>query len=231
MGANAQTSVPAFTAGQVLTAAQMTQVNTGIPVFASSTERDAAFGGTGEKTLAEGQMAYLEDTNATQYYDGSSWAAVAGGKILQVVTGTLDTTASTSSSTFVDTGLTVSITPSSVSNKVAVFATPLIGKDSGTNAAAVTLLRNSTNLIVPDTPGSRTPAYSMLPGDMTRIENTMLPLSITWLDPPATTSATTYKVQYKTSGGNVYINRTATDTDTGAFSRGVSSIIAMEVSA
>lgn len=79
MGANAQTSVPAFTSGQVLTASQVTQINTGIPVFASSTERDAAFGGAGEKTLAEGQMAYLEDTNETQVYDGSAWAAVGGG--------------------------------------------------------------------------------------------------------------------------------------------------------
>jgi hypothetical protein len=79
MGANAQTAVPAFTAGQVLTAAQMTQVNTGIPVFASSTERDAAFGGAGEKTLAEGQYAFLEDTNETQVYDGAAWAAVGGG--------------------------------------------------------------------------------------------------------------------------------------------------------
>ena len=86
MGANAQTSVPAFTAGQVLTAAQMTQVNTGIPVFASSTERDAAFGGTGEKTLAEGQMAYLEDTNATQYYDGSSWTELGATAGLTLVT-------------------------------------------------------------------------------------------------------------------------------------------------
>jgi len=84
MGANAQTSVPVFTAGQVLTAAQMTQVNTGIPVFASTTERDAAFGGTGEKTLAEGQMAYLEDTNTTQYYDGSAWAAVGGGGLVLI---------------------------------------------------------------------------------------------------------------------------------------------------
>lgn len=82
MGANAQTSVPAFTAGQVLTAAQVTQINTGIPVFASSTERDAAFGGTGEKTLAEGQMAYLEDTDETQYYDGSSWSVVGGGGLV-----------------------------------------------------------------------------------------------------------------------------------------------------
>jgi hypothetical protein len=49
---------------------------TGVPVFAGTTERDAAFGGTGEKTLAEGQLCYLESTNVVQYYDGSSWATV-----------------------------------------------------------------------------------------------------------------------------------------------------------
>jgi hypothetical protein len=77
MGANAQTAVPVFTAGQVLTAEQMTQVNTGIPVFATTTTRDAAFGGTGEKTLAQGQMAFIEATNATQYYNGSAWVTLA----------------------------------------------------------------------------------------------------------------------------------------------------------
>jgi hypothetical protein len=82
MGANAQTSVPAFTAGQVLTAAQVTQINTGIPVFADSTARDAAFGGTGEKTLAEGQLAYLESTNKVMVYDGSSWSNL--GSVTQV---------------------------------------------------------------------------------------------------------------------------------------------------
>ena len=76
MGANAQTAVPVFTAGQVLTAAQMTQVNTGIPVFATTTTRDAAFGGTGEKTLAQGQMAFIEATNTTQYYNGSAWVTL-----------------------------------------------------------------------------------------------------------------------------------------------------------
>jgi hypothetical protein len=84
MGANAQTSVPAFTAGQVLTAAQVTQINTGIPVFASSTERDAAFGGTGEKTLAEGQFAYLEDTDTVQVYDGTSWNTVGAANVKKV---------------------------------------------------------------------------------------------------------------------------------------------------
>jgi hypothetical protein len=76
MGANAQTSVPVFTAGQVLTAQQQTEINTGIPVFATTVTRDAAFGGTGEKTLAEGQFAYIEATNTTQYYDGSAWQTV-----------------------------------------------------------------------------------------------------------------------------------------------------------
>ncbi len=86
---NTQTSVPVFTAGQVLTAAQQNQINTGIPVFATTITRDAAFGGTGEKTLAEGQFAYLEDSNTTQYYDGSTWQSVAtapGMKLITTVT-------------------------------------------------------------------------------------------------------------------------------------------------
>jgi hypothetical protein len=95
MGANAQTAVPAFTTGQVLTAAQQTQINTGVPVFATTVERDAAFGGTGEKTLAEGQFAYLEDSNTTQYYDGATWQSVgvAPGLVL-ISTTTIGTTVS-----------------------------------------------------------------------------------------------------------------------------------------
>ena len=74
MGANATTTVPTYTAGQVLEAADLNITNSGVPVFADSSARDAAFGGTGEKVLAEGQLAYLEDTNKVQYYDGSSWS-------------------------------------------------------------------------------------------------------------------------------------------------------------
>lgn len=75
MGLNAQTAVPAFTAGQVLTAEQQTQINTGIPVFATTTTRDAAFGGAGEKTLAQGQYAYIEATSTLQVYNGSAWVS------------------------------------------------------------------------------------------------------------------------------------------------------------
>ena len=73
MGANAQTSVPTFTAGEVLTAANMNiSARTGVPVFATTGTRDAAFGGTGEKTLAEGQMCYVEGTGL-QSYNGTAW--------------------------------------------------------------------------------------------------------------------------------------------------------------
>ena len=73
MGANAQTSVPTFTAGEVLTAANMNiSARTGVPVFASTATRNDAFGGTGEKTLAEGQMCYVEGTGF-QTYNGTSW--------------------------------------------------------------------------------------------------------------------------------------------------------------
>jgi hypothetical protein len=76
MGANAVTSFPTYTTGQVLEAADLNITNCGVPTFADSTARDGAFGGTGEKTLAEGQLCYLENSNVVQYYDGSVWATV-----------------------------------------------------------------------------------------------------------------------------------------------------------
>jgi hypothetical protein len=76
--ANTQIKVPLFAAAEVLTAANMNiSAGTGIPVFATTVTRDAAFGGAGEKVLAEGQFAYIEATDELQYYDGAGW--VAGG--------------------------------------------------------------------------------------------------------------------------------------------------------
>ena len=74
---NEQISVPLFTAGEVLTAANMNiSAGAGVPVFTNTTTRDAAFGGAGEKVLAEGQLCYLSSTNVVQYYDGAAWATV-----------------------------------------------------------------------------------------------------------------------------------------------------------
>ena len=82
MGNNAQTSVPLFVAGAVLTAADMNiSAATGVPVFAGTATRDAGFGGSGEKTLAEGQVAFVEGTTGgLQYYDSSAWVNLGTGK-------------------------------------------------------------------------------------------------------------------------------------------------------
>ena len=119
MGANAQTAVPAFEALEVLTAAEMTQVNTGIPVFATTVTRDAAFGGAGEKVLAEGQFAYIEATNTTQYYDGAAWQTVGASGITYLTGGSFSAvaavslTAGTFSATYRNYLININITASS----------------------------------------------------------------------------------------------------------------------
>jgi len=75
--ANEQVKVPLYAASEILTAANMNiSAGTGVPVFATTVTRDAAFGGAGEKVLAEGQLCYLSSTNVVQYYDGAAWATV-----------------------------------------------------------------------------------------------------------------------------------------------------------
>jgi len=218
MGANAQTSVPAFTAGQVLTAAQDTGINTGIPVFASSTERDAAFGGTGEKTLAEGQMAYLEDTNETQYYDGAAWASIGGGGgVLQVQSTVKTDSFSTAANGPVDiTGLSVSITPSSASSTILVMTT--IPTTGGGGVKQIWIKRDSTDIFT--TTNSNVFQWT------TQSTTDPAVFTIQGIDSPATTSAVTYKVQIGTSGANTV--RVGTDS-AGRTDYMASSITVMEI--
>lgn len=228
MGANAQTSVPAFTAGQVLTAQQQTEINTGIPVFATTTTRDAAFGGTGEKVLAEGQFAYIEASNTTQYYDGTSWLAL-GGKINQVVSTTKTDTFTTTSATFVDlTGLSVSITPAATSSKILVIYTVIGQGVYGNCQGYLRLLRDSTAIGSGAAAGSRITVSSFLPESNAITIGQAANIN---LDSPASTSALTYKIQIASSasGQTVYVNRNATDTDNAFFGRSSSSIVALEV--
>jgi hypothetical protein len=53
---------------------------------------------------------------------------------------------------------------------------------------------------------------------------------IEWLDSPSSTSATTYKIQFRGAlAGNVYLNRTDSDVDSANSTRTASVITAMEV--
>lgn len=227
MGANAQTSVPAFVSGQVLTAQQQTWINTGIPVFATTTTRDAAFGGTGEKVLAEGQFAYIEASNTTQYYDGTSWLALAG-KISQIASAAKTDTFTTTSATYVDiTGLSISITPSATSSKILVLFKAMASNATASEGGYVRLVRDSTAIFVGDAASNRTPVTSQF-----WISNTYIAEDVSgvYLDSPASTSALTYKLQTRlASSGTVCINRPGNDADASYTGRGASSITVMEI--
>jgi hypothetical protein len=226
MGANAQTKVPTFAIAEVLTAANTNLLSNGIPVFSGTATRNDAFGGSGEKTLAEGQFAYLEDSNSTQFFDGSSWQPVAAG-VLQVKSTTKTDTFSMSSLTFADvTGLSVTITPTSATNKVLVMVDMMTGNNTNAQLFA-RLLRGSTDIALGDTAGSRTRVTS---GMYEANGNTPKAVSFSFLDSPATTSATTYKVQIASSDTTaVTVNRTEGDADSAARPRGVSTITVFEV--
>lgn len=66
-----------FVSGDVLTAAQVNTylMDQAVMVFASTSARDAAFGGAGEPTVAEGMFAYTSDTNTLWLYDGAAWVS------------------------------------------------------------------------------------------------------------------------------------------------------------
>ena len=135
--------------------------------------------------------------------DGAvTYAKASGfGKVLQVVTATDLTQRSTTSTSFV-TGsntLSVAITPSSASNKIFIIVN---GAAYGANGVNVyTIYRGATNL------GNGA-------AGMTEHRLDWSPISMSYLDSPSTTSATTYQVYFKVNTGTGYLNNSNTSSIT-----------------
>lgn len=130
---------------------------------------------------------------------GLKWATPAGGgKVLQVVMGSTSSTMTTSSSTYADTNLTGTITPSSASSKVLVIATQngcLKFGGTAANGMGLKLLRGATDIVKMADAGMILQSNTANNGDYS--------FSVSYLDSPATTSATTYKTQANASGNAV----------------------------
>ena len=223
--ANTQTTVPLFVANQVLTAAQQNaSAGTGVPVFATTTTRDAAFGGS-NKALAKGQLAYIEATDVVQYYNGSAWATLAptASKVAQVLSTTLTTPfTSTSTSMVIITGLSVSITPTLNTSKILVLANVNGSNDVAVELMYMQLQRDSTAIGV-GTGGTANYGSQLYNNGGTNPINSG---GMSVLDAPATTSAITYAVYAKNAAAaTFYINRTKGD----ANNRVASTITVMEI--
>ena len=157
------------------------------------------------------------------------------GNILQVVsTAKTDTPSTTSLITFVDiSGMSVSITPSSSSNKILVIVDMRLGVNENRNVA-YRIMRGSTAIYIGDAAGSRTRGTGCI-RLMSDAKYDMQSETAIFLDSPSTTSATTYKVQWcHTFGGSsdgCYLNRPHSESDSDDRVRGASSITVEEVAA
>ena len=139
-------------------------------------------------------------------------------KVVQVVEGSTTTVVTNNSATFVDTGVTVTITPTSASNKILILVAQNVDmyRAQSTQGVFFKVLRGVTVLYT-----GTTDSYVGMGG------SSSVEMQDTWkfeyLDSPATTSSTTYKVQgqplYTANSGQVQFQWNSTR----------SSILALEV--
>jgi hypothetical protein len=152
-------------------------------------------------------------------------AALPTGSVLQVVSTTKTDTFSTASTTFVDlTGLSVSITPTSTSSKILVLVNTNYSPSAASILAVFNLVRNSTNISQPAT----TPTYVGTATAYINAADNGMPFGFHFLDSPATTSSTTYKIQVRTNIASSFaVNTRTPSVDTAS----TSSITVMEIAA
>lgn len=164
-------------------------------------------------------------------------SGITGGKILQVVSTTKTDTFSasmTAGSTTTVTGLSATITPSSATSKVLVMLTHY-GSSSGTSIVnGVNLTRGGTAIATGDTAGSRTSTSGSFYyfWNISQGTTQIMPLAVHYLDSPATTSATTYGVEWiGITTYTQYLNRSNGDASAASSFRPASTITVMEVAA
>ena len=125
-------------------------------------------------------------------FSGSGLSSLPNGSVIQVVADDpLSANITTSGTTYIDTGMSVSITPSSTSNKILILCshTTLNNTDSG--GVELKILRDSTDIWTGRGSSNdgvvhwTTQEYGIQQG------------AINTIDSPSSTSAITYKLQYR----------------------------------
>ena len=111
------------------------------------------------------------------------------GSVIQVVHSTVAQAASTTSTSFVSAGQSLSITPTSASNRIVVIFSCVVNITLANTAVGVTVFRNGSMV---------TGYYALYSGTHSR--SLVVPLAVNYVDSPNTTSAVTYDVRFKEGG-------------------------------
>ena len=182
----------------------------------------------------EGQQIYETDTNKTLVYDGATWIeaydldtppAAAWAAQINVQSTSTSLKTSTSSATYGDmTGLSVTITPSAATSKILVSVDLILGFSTNIDDYFVRLMRDATAICLSDDGATKILSGATFASN---IQYANFPMSFTFLDSPNTTSATTYKTQFRNASGvgTLYMNRRGNDQNTDC----VSNITVMEI--
>jgi hypothetical protein len=169
-----------------------------------------SYGTATPSTSVDGFLWYDEnDTPPTpKFWDGAAFQALTSGKVLQVINAYTGTNAQSNSSTFADTGLTATITPSKTTSKVLIIVNQVeISKDTGNTGIGLRLMRDATNIL----------NFAYIAGFTNNTSrNDIGSIGAAYLDSPASTSAITYKTQFNSQANTnaVYVQRGGTSAST-----------------
>lgn len=135
----------------------------------------------------------IDGTNGLTFNNASTQAS--SSKVLQVVNATTTTSVSNSTQTYADTGITATITPLFSTSKIlALINIGQAQKTAGNanNDISINLVRNGTQIV-------QLTQEALLTGTAIALN---MPLSFQYYDSPASTSALTYKCQFKNNDNN-----------------------------
>ena len=120
------------------------------------------------------------------------WEAASGGKVLQVVSAVKTSESATTSTSYVSTGLSASITPAATSSKIFILTSNPVYQNSASQWIQNTIYRGSSNL------SSGGDGFA---GARNNGSSIGCSLVCSFLDTPNTTSSTTYTLYHKVEGG------------------------------
>ena len=176
-----------------VTSAIQTQIDATIPKSLVTTAGDIIYrNATVPARLGIGTASQVLRVNSGA--TAPEWATPSSGAVVQVKSAIYSTATSNATTTYADTGLTLSITPTSASNKILVFVQQF-QRNANTAAAYETaaflrLMRDATAIY-------RDGVFAWYAKQGDEIGDFRFNTTLVYLDSPATTSSVTYKTQQK----------------------------------